>query len=39
MLKFDRVRYARGLALAAVLAASQPAIAGYDLTLSGRFWP
>ena len=35
MLKFDRVRYAQGLALAAVLAASQPAIAGYDLTLSG----
>ena len=35
MLKFDRVRYARGLALAAVLAASQAAIAGYDLTLSG----
>ena len=35
MLKLDRVRYAQGLALAAVLAASQPAIAGYDLTLSG----
>lgn len=35
MLKFDRVRYAQGLVLAAVLAASSPAVAGYDLTLSG----
>jgi hypothetical protein len=35
MLKFYRVRYAQGLAVAAVLATSAPAIAGYDLTLSG----
>lgn len=35
MLKFDGMRYALGLALAALLAASQPTLAGYDLTLSG----
>lgn len=35
MLNFDCVRFAPGLALAALLAAGQPAVAGYDLTLSG----